>query len=60
MFLTIFVELWSEILFFPKQKKQKRTGHICKEVELRPVMGNKYAAKSSVVPHAHNEDDLFL
>lgn len=61
MFLTIFVELWSEILFFPKQNKtaQKRTERICKEVELQPVPGIKYAAQSSLVPHPHNKDDLF-
>lgn len=61
MCLTIFVELWSEILFFPKQSytAQKRTESICKEVKLRPVTGIKYAAKSSIVPHPHNKDDLF-
>lgn len=61
MLLTIFVELWSEMRFFPKQNytAQKRTEHISKEVELRPVTGIKYAAKSSVVPHPHNKDDLF-
>lgn len=61
MFLTSFIELRSEILFPPKQNltAQKRTEHVWREGELRPVIRIKYAAKSSVVPHPHNKDDLF-
>lgn len=45
--------------FKTKLHSAEEDRHIYKEVKLRPVIGIKYAAKPSVVPHPHNKDDLF-